>query len=162
MRWSPRHTMSPWPICAVTSCHSSPCSRPPSTPWASGGSWHSRPAPSGPLPSPPCSLNVPSLAEHVPRPSDFFAEPAIVRLFTITVSQSSTYQPSRCELSEMRKDKEREEEVTEEPKRFTTQGTARGFSLFEEALLVSEAQNLNVEQYTKVAAAVQNVLPCHL
>ena len=62
----------------------------------------------------------------------------------------------------MRKDKEREEEVTEEPKRFTTQGTARGFSLFEEALLVSEAQNLNVEQYTKVAAAVQNVLPCHL
>ena len=39
-----------------------------------------------------------------------------------------------------RKDEERqEEEVTEELKRFTTQETARGFSLFEEALLVFEA-----------------------
>ena len=37
---------------------------------------------------------------------------------------------------------------------------ARGFSLFEEALLVSEAQDLNVEWYTKVAAAVQNAIQC--
>ena len=38
----------------------------------------------------------------------------------------------------LRKDEERqeEEEVTEEPKGFTTQEMARGFSLFEEALLV--------------------------
>ena len=45
------------------------------------------------------------------------------------------------ELETQRKDKERqeEEEVTEEPKRFTTQEMARGFSLFEEALLVFEA-----------------------
>ena len=64
------------------------------------------------------------------------------------------------ELEAQRKDEERqeEEEVTEEPKRFTTQEMARGFSLFEEALLVFEAQDLNVEWYTKVAAAVQNAI----
>ncbi|TEA27056.1 hypothetical protein DBR06_SOUSAS34510007, partial [Sousa chinensis] len=41
------------------------------------------------------------------------------------------------ELEAQRKDEERqeEEEVTEEPKRFMTQEMARGFSLFEEALL---------------------------
>ena len=37
---------------------------------------------------------------------------------------------------------------------------ARGFSLFEEALLVFEAQDPKVEQYTKVAAAVQNAIQC--
>ena len=66
------------------------------------------------------------------------------------------------ELETQRKDEERqEEEVTEEPKRFTTQEMARGFSLFEEALLVSEAQEPNVEWYTKVAAAVQNAIQCY-
>ena len=41
------------------------------------------------------------------------------------------------ELEAQRKKEERqEEEVTEEPKRFTTQEMARGFSLFEAALLV--------------------------
>ena len=54
-----------------------------------------------------------------------------------------------------------EEEVTEEPKRFMTQEMARGFSLFEEALLVFDAQDLNVESYTKVAAAVQNAIQCY-
>ena len=41
------------------------------------------------------------------------------------------------ELEAQRKDEERqeEEEVTEEPKKFTMQEMARGFSLFEEALL---------------------------
>ena len=48
-----------------------------------------------------------------------------------------------------------------ELKRFTTQETARGFSLFEAALLVFEAQDPNVEQYTKVAAAVQNTIQCY-
>ena len=64
------------------------------------------------------------------------------------------------ELEAQRKDEERqeEEEVTEELKRFTTQEMARGFSLCEEALLVFEAQDPNVEQYTKVAAAVQNAI----
>ena len=38
---------------------------------------------------------------------------------------------------------------------------ARGFSLFEEALLVFEAQDLNVEWYTKVAAAIQNAIQCY-
>ena len=54
-----------------------------------------------------------------------------------------------------------EEEVTEEPKRFTTQEMARGFALFEEALLGFEAQDANVEQYVKVAAAVQNAIQCY-
>ena len=45
------------------------------------------------------------------------------------------------ELEAQRKDEERqeEEEVTKEPKRFRMQEMARGFSLFEEALLVFEA-----------------------
>ncbi|KAJ8794349.1 hypothetical protein J1605_019011 [Eschrichtius robustus] len=49
------------------------------------------------------------------------------------------------ELEAERKDKERqeEEEVTEEPKRCMMQETASGFSLFEEALLVFEAQAPN-------------------
>ena len=38
---------------------------------------------------------------------------------------------------------------------------ARGFSLFEEAPLVFEAQDRNVEWYTKVAAAVQNAIQCY-
>ena len=58
-----------------------------------------------------------------------------------------------------RKDEERQqEEVTEVTNRFTVQEMAR-FSLFEEALLVSEAQDPNV------AAAIQNANPmqlCHL
>ena len=41
------------------------------------------------------------------------------------------------------------------------QEIARGFSLFEEVLLVFEAQDPNVEQYTKVAAAVQNAIQCY-
>ena len=67
------------------------------------------------------------------------------------------------ELEAQRKDEERqeEEEVIEEPKRFMTQEMARGFSLFEEALLVFEAQDPNVEWYTKVAAAVQNAIQCY-
>ncbi|XP_057390086.1 tigger transposable element-derived protein 1-like isoform X2 [Balaenoptera acutorostrata] len=67
------------------------------------------------------------------------------------------------ELEAQRKDEEgqEEEEVTEEPKRFTTQEMARGFSLFEEALVVFEAQDPNVERYTKVAAAVQNAIQCY-
>ena len=38
---------------------------------------------------------------------------------------------------------------------------ARRFSLFEEALLVFESQDPNVELYTKVAAAVQNAIQCY-
>ena len=66
------------------------------------------------------------------------------------------------ELEAQRKEeKQEEEEVTEKLKRFTLQEMARGFSLFEEALLVFEAQDTNVEQYTKVAAAVQNAIQCY-
>ena len=67
------------------------------------------------------------------------------------------------ELEAQRKDEEKqeEEEVTEELKRFMTQEMARRFSLFEEALLVFEAQDLNVERYMKFVAAVQNAIQCH-
>ena len=73
----------------------------------------------------------------------------------------------RQELEAQRKDKERqeEEEVTEELKKFMTQEVARGFSLFEEALLVFEAQD-RVEWYTKEGCSscseCNPVLPCHL
>ena len=66
------------------------------------------------------------------------------------------------ELEAQREDEERqEEEVTEELKRFTMQEMTRGFSLFEEALLIFEAQDPNVEWYTKVVAAVQNAIQCY-
>ena len=66
-------------------------------------------------------------------------------------------------MEAQRKEEERqeEEEVTEEPKRFTTKEMARGFSLFEEALLVYEALDPNRERYTKVAAVVQNAIQCY-
>ena len=38
---------------------------------------------------------------------------------------------------------------------------ARGFSLFKEVLLLFEAQDSNAEQYTKVAAAVENAIQCY-
>ena len=38
---------------------------------------------------------------------------------------------------------------------------ARGFSVFEEALLTFEAQDLNIEWYTEGAAAVQNAVQCY-
>ena len=42
-----------------------------------------------------------------------------------------------------------------------TQEMVRGFSLIEEALLVSEAQEPSVEQCIKDAAAVQNAIQCY-
>ena len=63
------------------------------------------------------------------------------------------------ELEAQRKDEKRqEEEVTEEPKRFMMQEMSKGFSLFEEALLIFEAQDMNIEWYMKVAAAGQNAI----
>ena len=65
-------------------------------------------------------------------------------------------------LEVQRKAEERQKEgVPEEPNRFTTQEMARGFSLCEEAPLVFEAQDPNVELYTKVAAAIQNAIQCY-
>ena len=69
------------------------------------------------------------------------------------------------ELEAQRKDKEtKEEEVTEELMRFMTQEMARGFSLLEEALLVFEPQDQNIERHTKLAETVEcnPVLLCHL
>ena len=67
------------------------------------------------------------------------------------------------ELEAQRKDKEgKKEEVTEELKRFTLQGIAGGCSVFEEALLIFEPQDPNVDWYTKVAAAIHNAVYCCL
>ena len=44
---------------------------------------------------------------------------------------------------------------------FTTQKMARGFPLFEEALLGFEVQDLNIESSRKVAAAFQNTIQCY-
>ena len=41
------------------------------------------------------------------------------------------------------------------------QEMARGFSLFEEALLVFEPQDPNIAWYTKAAAALQNAIQCY-
>ena len=85
---------------------------------------------------------------------------------TAAVQHKELTNEDPMELEAQRKDEERqeEEEVTEEPKRFTTQEMARGFSLFEEAMLVFVAQDPNVEWYTKVATAIQNAIQyyCHL
>ena len=64
------------------------------------------------------------------------------------------------ELEAQSKDqeKQKEEDITEETKSFTTQEMARGFSLLEERLLVFETQDPNMEQHTEVAAAVQNAI----
>ena len=53
-----------------------------------------------------------------------------------------------------------EEEVTEDLKRFTAQEMARGFPLFEEALLVFEAQKPNPGRYMKAGATIQNAIQC--
>ena len=54
----------------------------------------------------------------------------------------------------------RDKRKKKEPKSFSTQKIERGFSLFEEALLIFEAQDPNVEWYTKAAAAIQNAIQC--
>ena len=41
------------------------------------------------------------------------------------------------------------------------QEMARAFPLFEETSLVFEAEDPNIEQYTKVAAVVQNAILCY-
>ena len=41
------------------------------------------------------------------------------------------------------------------------QEMAIGFSLFEESLLVSEAQDPNVKEYMKFAAVVQSAIQCY-
>ena len=51
--------------------------------------------------------------------------------------------------------------TAEEPKTFMTQEMARGFSLFEEALLVFEALDPDVEWDMKIVTAVQNAIQCY-
>ena len=81
---------------------------------------------------------------------------------TVAVQHEELTNEDLVEMEAQRKAKERqEEEVTKEPKRFRMQEMARGFSLFEEALLVFEAQDPNLERFTKVAAAVQDAIQCY-
>ena len=67
------------------------------------------------------------------------------------------------ELKPQKKDEEiqEEKEATEKLKRFTTQKMARGFTLFEEALLVFKVQDPNVKWYMKVETAIQNTILCY-
>ena len=65
-------------------------------------------------------------------------------------------------LEVQKKDKERQEEdVITKSRDFMMQAMATVFSLFEESLLVVEVQDLNIEWYVKVTAAVQNIIQCY-
>ena len=65
----------------------------------------------------------------------------------LAVQQEELSNEDLMELHAQRKDEERQEEkVTEKPKRFMMQEMPRGFSLFEEALLVFEAWMQNGTQ----------------
>ena len=65
------------------------------------------------------------------------------------------------ELEAQRKDEKKQEEATAELKRLRRQDMARGFCLSEEAALVSEAQDSDVERNMKVVAAVQSAVRCY-
>ncbi|KAK0056906.1 tigger transposable element-derived protein 1 [Biomphalaria pfeifferi] len=57
---------------------------------------------------------------------------------------------------------EEEEDIpTPEPKRFTRQGLAGGFALIEEGLSRFEAEDPNMERYTRVARGVMDSLRCY-
>ena len=66
--------------------------------------------------------------------------------------------------AQRKEEKQEEEEVTEEPKRFTVQEMARRFSLFKEALIVFEAWDLNSMVYEGCGSHSESspVLLCHL
>ena len=76
----------------------------------------------------------------------------IIHCTTASSAQENTVHPlhrnlqvvnfQRCTCTQRKE----EEDVIEEPKRFTMQEMARGFSLFEETLLAFETQDPNVEQ----------------
>ena len=77
-----------------------------------------------------------------------------------TANVEDTCAEDLMELEAQRKDGGRQGEK-QEPRRFTMQETVRGFSLFEEALFIFEAQDLSVQWYMKVAAVVQNAIWCY-
>ena len=84
-------------------------------------------------------------------------------VYGVTQSQTRLERAKgKMELEAQRKDGERqeEEEVTEEPNRFTKQNMAEHGKgvFFEEALSVLEAGNLNTEWFTTAPAATQNVV----
>ena len=67
------------------------------------------------------------------------------------------------ELAVQRKDDEgQEEELSEELKRFMIQEIVRRCSSFEEALLVFEPDDLDLERHMEFSVDVQNAIQCHL
>ncbi|KAM4021798.1 tigger transposable element-derived protein 1-like [Anomaloglossus baeobatrachus] len=56
---------------------------------------------------------------------------------------------------------EEEDILTTEPKRFTRQGLAGGFALIDEGLSRFEAEDPNMERYTRVARGVMDSLRCY-
>lgn len=57
---------------------------------------------------------------------------------------------------------EEEEDIpTPEPKRFTRQGLAAGFALIQEGLSRFEAEDHNMERYTRVGRGVMDSLRCY-
>ena len=68
------------------------------------------------------------------------------------------------ELEAQRKEEKQEEEVTEEPERFTVQEMAGRFSFFQEALIVFEAWDLNSMVYEGWGCRSESspLLLCHL
>ena len=48
----------------------------------------------------------------------------------------------------------------EEPKAFTRQGLTKGFSEIHQALATFEAQDLNMERFTKVSRGIIDLLQC--
>ena len=55
---------------------------------------------------------------------------------------------------------EEEETPTPEPKAFTRQGLTKGFSEIHQALATFEAQDLNMERFTKVSRGIIDLLQC--
>ena len=55
---------------------------------------------------------------------------------------------------------EEEETPTPDPKAFTRQGLTKGFSEIQQALATFEAQDLNMERFTKVSRDIIDLLQC--
>lgn len=58
-------------------------------------------------------------------------------------------------------EEEEEETPTPEPKAFTRQALARGFSEMQQALATFEAQDPNLERFTRVSRGVMDLLQCY-
>ena len=85
-------------------------------------------------------------------------EDNLTELRTVQLEELSNEDVMELEAQSKEEESQEEEKLTEKLKRLMAQEMVRGFSLFEEALLIFEAQDPHVELYTKFAAAVQNAI----